>query len=625
MARARLNSGNAQAEELPKAKINKESIKQVMRLLSYLKPYRTKFFLGLVCLILSSASSFLFPLLMGRLIGTGAQAEQGGKMVPNEILDVFPTDINTVALTLLGVLFIQAIFSYFRINWFVEVAEKGLADIRRDTYHKLITLPMNFFSQRRVGELNSRLSADLSQIQDAITTTLAEMIRQIIIFIGGITFLILVSGKLTLMLLAVLPILVVVAVTFGKFIRKISRQAQDKLAESNTIVEETLQGISNVKAFVNESFEVGRYNKSVREVVKIAMRGAKFRGIFASFIVFCLFGTIVSVVWYGSHLVQTGEISIASMFTFILLSTFVGAAMGSFPELYATMQKAFGASERVLEILAEENEPISMDEEKNVVHQKIHGNLDFQNVVFSYPSRKEITVLNGVSFEARKGEKVAIIGPSGAGKSTIAGLILRFYETQSGSLLFDGIPSTEFSLTDIRNQVAIVPQDVLLFGGTIRENIAYGRLKASEEDILMAARRANAHEFIIGFPEGYDTLVGERGVKLSGGQRQRIAIARALLKDPALLILDEATSSLDSESERLVQEALEELMKNRTSIIIAHRLSTIREADKIIVLEKGKVIESGKHSELMKNEGGLYRYLSQLQLEVQEPEEKSII
>ncbi|MCF8452824.1 MAG: ATP-binding cassette domain-containing protein [Pedobacter sp.] len=625
MARARLNSGNAQAEELPKAKINKESIKQVMRLLSYLKPYRTKFFLGLICLILSSASSFLFPLLMGRLIGTGAQAEQGGKMVPNEILDVFPTDINTVALTLLAVLFIQAIFSYFRINWFVEVAEKGLADIRRDTYHKLNTLPMNFFSQRRVGELNSRLSADLSQIQDAITTTLAEMIRQIIIFIGGITFLILVSGKLTLMLLAVLPILVVVAVTFGKFIRKISRQAQDKLAESNTIVEETLQGISNVKAFVNESFEVGRYNKSVREVVKIAMRGAKFRGIFASFIVFCLFGTIVSVVWYGSHLVQTGEISIASMFTFILLSTFVGAAMGSFPELYTTMQKAFGASERVLEILAEENEPISMEQEKNAIHQRIHGNLDFQNVVFSYPSRKEITVLNGVSFEAKKGEKVAIIGPSGAGKSTIAGLILRFYETQSGSLLFDGIPSTEFSLTDIRNQVAIVPQDVLLFGGTIRENIAYGRLNANEEDILMAARRANAHEFISGFPEGYDTLVGERGVKLSGGQRQRIAIARALLKDPALLILDEATSSLDSESERLVQEALEELMKNRTSIIIAHRLSTIREADKIIVLEKGKVIESGKHSELIKNEGGLYRYLSQLQLEIQEPEEKNII
>ncbi len=615
MARARLNSGNAQSEELPKAKINKESIKQVMRLLTYLKPYRVKFFLGLACLILSSASSFLFPLLMGRLIGTGASPKQPGNIMPKEMLDFFPSDINTVALTLLGVLFVQSIFSFFRINWFVEVAEKGLADIRRDTYHKLITLPMNFFSQRRVGELNSRLSADLSQIQDAITTTLAEMIRQVIIFTGGIIFLVLVSGKLTLMLLAVLPVMVVIAVVFGRFIRKLSRQAQDKLAESNTIVEETLQGITNVKAFVNEAFEVGRYNKSIREVVKIAMRGAKFRGVFASFIVFCLFGTIVSVVWYGSHLVQAGEISLASMFTFILLSTFVGAAMGSFPELYATMQKAFGASERVLEILAEENEPISMNEENNEVKRKIKGNLEFRNVVFSYPSRKEITVLNGVSFEAKIGEKVAIIGPSGAGKSTIASLILRFYETQQGQLLFDGSSSSDYTLTDIRNQVAIVPQDVLLFGGTIRENIAYGRLNANEAEIRQASARANAHDFIESFPEGYDTLVGERGIKLSGGQRQRIAIARALLKDPAILILDEATSSLDSESERLVQEALEELMKNRTSIIIAHRLSTIREADKIVVLEKGKVIETGSHSELMKNEEGLYRYLSQLQLE----------
>lgn len=618
MARARLNSGNAQAEELPKAKINKDSIKQVMRLLKYLRPYRTKFFLGFACLILSSASTFLFPLLLGRLIGSGAQMGQSGKMVPNKVLDIFPTDIDTVALTLLAVLFIQSIFSFFRINLFVEVAEKGLADIRRDTYHKLITLPMNFFSQRRVGELNSRLSADLSQIQDAITTTLAEMIRQIITFTGGIIFLVLVSGKLTLMLLAVLPVLVAVGVIFGRFIRKLSRQAQDKLGESNTIVEETLHGISNVKAFVNESYEVNRYNKSIREVVKIAMRGAKFRGVFASFIIFCLFGAIVSVVWYGSHLVQTGEIGLSSMVTFILLSTFVGAAMGSFPELYATIQKAVGASERVLEILAEENEPISMNEDEIAISKKIEGDLEFRNVKFAYPSRKEITVLNGVSFKANKGEKVAIIGPSGAGKSTIAGLILRFYDAQEGSLLFDGNSSENYSLTDIRKQVAIVPQDVLLFGGTIRENIAYGRLNAGEEDIIKAAKRANAHDFICSFPESYDTIVGERGVKLSGGQRQRIAIARALLKDPAILVLDEATSSLDSESERLVQEALEELMKNRTSVIIAHRLSTIREADQIIVLEKGKVVESGRHSELMNNEEGLYRYLSLLQLESQE-------
>ncbi len=348
------------------------------------------------------------------------------------------------------------------------------------------------------------------------------------------------------------------------------------------------------------------------------MRGAKFRGVFASFIIFCLFGAIVSVVWYGSHLVQSGEIGLSSMVTFILLSTFVGAAMGSFPELYATMQKAVGACERVLEILAEVNEPIYLEGNQNDIQTKIEGDLEFKDVKFSYPSRKEITVLNGVSFKARKGDKVAIIGPSGAGKSTIAGLILRFYDAQEGMILFDGVASSDYTLTDIRKQVAIVPQDVLLFGGTIRGNIAYGKINASEEDIVKAAKRANAHDFISGFPESYDTLVGERGVKLSGGQRQRIAIARALLKDPAILILDEATSSLDSESERLVQEALEELMKNRTSIIIAHRLSTIREADQIVVLEKGKVVESGNHAELMSNEKGLYRYLSELQLESQE-------
>ena len=615
MARSRLNSGNTQAEELPKAKINKQSIQQVIRLLSYLRPYRGKFLLGFIFLILSSASFFLFPLLMGRLIGTSTAPTPGSQM-SKEILDYFPSELNAVALTLLGVLLIQAIFSYFRITLFVEVAEKGLADIRRDTYFKLITLPMNFFNQRRVGELNSRLSADLSQIQDAITTTLAEMIRQTITFIGGVIFLVLVSGKLTLMLLSVLPVFVIIAVVFGRFIRKISRQAQDKLAESNTIVEETLQGISNVKAFVNETFEVGRYNKSIREVVAIAMRGARYRGIFASFIIFCLLGTIVSVVWYGVHLVQTGEISMASMVTFILLSTFVGAAMGSFPELYATMQKAFGASERVLEILGEQNEPISINKDENVVRQKIHGSLEFDDIQFSYPSRSEISVLNGVSFKALAGEKVAIVGPSGAGKSTIAGLILRFYDAQGGKLLFDGKSAGEFSLTDIRNQVAIVPQDVLLFGGSIYENIAYGKLDASREEVISAAKRANAHDFISGFPEAYETLVGERGVKLSGGQRQRIAIARALLKDPAILILDEATSSLDSESERLVQEALEELMKNRTSIIIAHRLSTIREADRIVVLEKGKVIESGTHDELLQIDQGLYRYLSGLQFEV---------
>ncbi|GAA3982851.1 hypothetical protein GCM10022210_38020 [Mucilaginibacter dorajii] len=404
---------------------------------------------------------------------------------------------------------------------------------------------------------------------------------------------------------------------FGRFIRKLSRQAQDKLGESNTIVEETLQGIANVKAFVNEAYEANRYNKILRNVVDIAVKGAKFRGIFASFIVFFLFGTFVGVIWYGSVLVHNHELDFGELTKFIFYSIFAGAAMGSFPDLYANLQKAVGASERVLEILAEKGEDISMIENNNQVDQPIKGDLTFDNVVFAYPSRPELTILKGISFDAAAGQKVAIVGPSGSGKSTMASLILQFYHPQNGSILFDGRTADEYSITDIRNQVAIVPQDVLLFGGSILENIAYGRLNASKEDIIQAAKRANAHQFITSFPEGYETIVGERGVKLSGGQRQRIAIARALLKNPSILILDEATSSLDSESERLVQEALEELMKDRTSIIIAHRLSTIREADKIIVLEKGEIIESGNHAELIGNEQGLYRYLSQLQFETQ--------
>jgi len=604
MARVRLNSGNAQEEDLPKAKINRESIQKISELLRYLKPYRWRFFIGMFFLFLSSITGLAFPALLGTMI----DAAQG-----KQKYNFMPSSIHLIGLISFGVLLIQSLVSFFRIRLFVEVAEKSLADIRRDTYFRLITLPMHFFSQRRVGELNSRISADLSQIQDTITTTLAELIRQVIVLIGGISFLFIVSSKLTLLNIAILPLLVIVAVFFGRYMRQLSRQAQDKLAESNTVLEETLQGISNVKAFVNEAYEANRYDKSLREVVQIALRGANFRGGFASFIIFAIFGAIVGVIWYGSVLVFQGELTVGSLTTYILYSVFVGAAMGSFPELYANVQKAVGASERVLEILKEKNEPISIKVENNKIKQTINGSLKFNEVVFAYPSRKEITVLNSVSFTAKAGEKVAIVGPSGAGKSTIAGLILRFYTPQSGHILFDNKTADQYSLTDIRNQVAIVPQDVLLFGGSIIENIAYGRLNATKDEIIVAAKRANAHQFIVDFPEGYETMVGERGIKLSGGQRQRIAIARALLKNPSILILDEATSSLDSESERLVQEALEELMKGRTSIIIAHRLSTIREADKIVVLEKGVVIETGTHQELMQNKEGLYRYLSQLQ------------
>ncbi|HEY4323329.1 MAG TPA: ABC transporter transmembrane domain-containing protein [Mucilaginibacter sp.] len=607
MARRRLNSGDSQGKELSKAKINSKSLKQVGRLLSFVKPYRGKFIAAFFLLLISSLVGLSFPRFLGALIDA-AQGKHKHSFLPDTL--------NGIGLLAFAALFVQAVVSFFRVIWFVQVAEKSLADIRRDTYFKLITLPMNFFSNRRVGELNSRISADLSQIQDAITTTLADMINKLILLIGGITLLVIASPRLTLMLLLIMPVMIVIAVFFGRFIRKLSRQTQDKLAESNIVVEETLQGIASVKAFVNEAFEAGRYDRILRDVVKLAVKGAKFRGFFASFIIFCLFGAIAAVIWYGSVMVSNGQLTIGKLTEFVILGIFVAASMGSFPDLYAGIQKAIGATERVLEILDENGENISIREHDNNVKQKIEGNLSFSNVVFAYPSRPELTVLNDISFDAGAGQKVAIVGPSGSGKSTMAALILQFYHPQSGAILFDGKPAADYSLTDIRNQVAIVPQDVMLFGGTIRENIAYGKLSASKDEIIQAAQRANAHHFITSFPEAYDTVVGERGVKLSGGQRQRIAIARALLKNPSILILDEATSSLDSESERLVQEALEELMKNRTSVIIAHRLSTIREANKIIVLEKGKIIESGSHQELISNEQGLYRYLSALQFEV---------
>lgn len=606
MARNGLNSSSSPSQEFSKSKINKENIQKISALLSYLKPYKTKYLIGMVFLLLSSVGGLAFPAIIQVMVdvATGKAPKYG-----------LPNSINQIGYIAFAILFVQAFVSFFRIRLFVEVAEKALADIRRDTYFKMITLPMNFFANRRVGELNSRISADLSQVQDTLTTTLAEMIRQIILLVGGIGILIYVSGKLTFFLLCIFPVIVVAGVFFGKALRKISKSAQDKLAESNTIVEETLQGISNVKAFVNEAFEANRYEKSLQKVVKIALRGANYRGMFASFIVFCLFGAIMGVLWYGASLVQAGSLSVGDIVAYLLYSFFVGAAMGSFPELYANVQKAIGSSERVLEILQEENEPISIKEADNKVKEVLKGNLTFNNAIFNYPSRKDITVLNGVSFEAKAGDKIAIIGSSGAGKSTIASLILKFYNLQQGDILFDNKSIKDLALTDIRQQVAIVPQDVILFGGTIKENIAYGKLSASDEEIMEAAKKANAHQFITGFPEAYETVVGERGVKLSGGQRQRIAIARALLKDPVILILDEATSSLDSESERLVQEALEVLMKNRTSIIIAHRLSTIREADKIIVLDKGVIVESGNHQELSQNEDGLYKRLSSLQFE----------
>ena len=470
---------------------------------------------------------------------------------------------------------------------------------------------MQFFSERRVGELNSRISSDIALLQETFTTTIAEFLRQILIIFIGVALLAYLSIKLTLLMLALVPVVVIVAVIFGKKIRGLSKEAQNQVADSNVIVEETLQGIATVKAFVNESFEYMRYKKKTEEIIGISLKGAIWRGAFASFIIFCLFGSIVAVIWYGVILVQGNEMSIGDLFTFILYSVFVGASLGGIADLYSQLQKAVGATENLLEIFDEERE------EEQIINTKLtvdKGEIKFQDVDFAYPNRADIPVLKNLNFSIKAGQQVALVGPSGAGKSTITSLILKFYTAQKGEVLIDGINIMDYGLENLRSSMAIVPQDVILFGGSIYDNILYGKPNATKEEVQKAAKKANAYDFIQGFPEGFQTLVGERGVQLSGGQRQRIAIARAILKDPKILILDEATSSLDSQSEQLVQQALDELMKGRTSLVIAHRLSTIQKADHILVLKDGELVESGTHEELNNKEEGLYKNLKELQM-----------
>lgn len=582
-----------------KKKITKASLKKSLRLFKYVKPYAGTFAIGLVFLFLSSGASMVFPYLTGQLVDAAN----------TDFLD----QINRIALLLLGVFFLNAIFSFFRIYLFAIVTQKTLASLRQATYYQLIRLKMKFFSERRVGELNSRISSDISLLQETLTTTIAEFLRQIIIIIIGIALLTYISGKLTLLMLALVPVVVLVAVLFGKKIRKLSKEAQDAVADSNVIVEETLQGIATVKAFVNEQFEYLRYKKRTDDVIGVSLKGAKWRGAFASFIIFCLFGSIVAVIWYGVVLVQEDQLTIGDLFTFILYSVFVGASLGGIADLYSQLQKAIGATENLLEIFEEEKEE---EEEKQHTKKISEGKISFKAVDFAYPSRSDVEVLKQLSFEIESGQQVALVGPSGAGKSTITSLILKFFEVSKGEILIDGKAIDDYALTDLRAAMAIVPQDVVLFGGSIYDNILYGNPKASKKEVKEAAQKANAAEFIEAFPDGYSTLVGERGVQLSGGQRQRIAIARAILKNPKILILDEATSSLDSKSEQLVQQALDELMKGRTSLVIAHRLSTIQKADNILVLQEGKLVESGTHQELLAKENGLYRDLKSLQMGV---------
>ncbi|NNM30874.1 MAG: ATP-binding cassette domain-containing protein [Akkermansiaceae bacterium] len=570
----------------------------------YLRKYRLIFYPSLAALFITAGLSLAFPYFLGSLIGSPIEMARGAVEV-----DLLQEEVNRVVLILLSLLGLQAFLAYWRVRGFYKAGESALNDIRRDVFARLVRLPVSFFHEHRAGELSTRVAGDLEVLRETLLTTVPQLARQSVILAGGLVFIFISSVKLSLIMLAMIPVVVLFIAIFGRKIRTFSRQAQDALAAGNVVVEESTQGIQEVKAYGNEEFEERRYASRLEEFLSVTLRGAGARAFFVSFVIFVLFGSISVVVWFGAGMLMRGEISGQEFGRFILFSVFVGASLGALPEIVGQVQKANGATERLREILAEEPEAAGTDDGTTA----LTGAVEARGLTFAYPSRPDATVLDEVSFAVEPGERIAFVGASGAGKSTLFSLLLGFYEPQGGRLLFDGKDAGSIPLGVRRGAMALVPQDVLLFGGSIAENIAYGRPGASEDEIRAAARSAYAADFIEEFPEGYETLVGPRGVKLSGGQRQRIAIARAILADPRILLLDEATSALDSESERLVQQALDELMKGRTSLIIAHRLGTVKHADRIYVLQEGRINETGRHEELI-DAGGTYRLLAQTQL-----------
>ena len=589
-----------------KIKLTKESYSKASGIFRYLKPYGFIYFIGWIFLVLSTSAGLVFPYLLGKLLGTNSATN-----MQDSVELISTTSINNVAFTLFVLFGFQALFSFVRVVIFNNVTENALRDLRNDAFDKLVYMPMDFFNRNKVGELTSRLSADVTQIQETLRTTIAEFFRQIIIVVGGIFFLLFISWKLSLIMLATVPVMAIIAVFFGRYIRRLSKEAQDFTAESNSIVEEALTGITNVKAFTNEYFALSRFKNSTQKTRDLNVKSGVWRGLFVSFIIFCLFGAIVFIIWQGMLMTQgkNPELSSEGFYQFVLFTIMMGASVGSLPDLYASIQKSIGATENLMNII---NEKTEKAENTGTSKATIQGDIEFKNVSFAYPQRKDMTILKNVSFGIEKNKTLALVGPSGSGKSTISSLILNFYHSTAGQILIDQLPITDYDLNHYRKHIAIVPQDVLLFSGSILENIRFGNTDATEQEVIEAAKKANAWEFIDSFPEKLATEVGDRGIQLSGGQKQRIAIARAILKNPQILILDEATSALDSESERLVQDALDKLMKGRTSIVIAHRLSTIRNADNILVLQHGDILESGTHQELIEKKG-LYADLVALQ------------
>jgi ATP-binding cassette, subfamily B, bacterial MsbA len=582
-------------------------ISALKELLPRLRPYRGRLVLAVLLLLLNSAIFLAFPRVVGYMLDAAFMAGD------RNLLD-------RVALGLLGLFLIQAVAQFAQTYLISASGERVIGKLRVDVFSHVVTLPPSFFAERRTGELISRLTADISLLQGVMSYQVAELARQLLYLAGALLMLTLTHPTLTTTTLLVVPVVVGVSVFFGRALRRVSTGVQDRVAEGMAAAEEAISQIRTVQSFVQEKTEVARYGGRIQEAVRAAIGRALMRGVFFASVSFASFGAIVVVLWQGGRLVLTGQLTAGTLVAFLLYAVTVAFAVAGLASLWSGFQEAAGAAQRVFELLGTRSElrdppaPVALP-------APVHGDVRFENVWFHYGSGKEESprwILRGIDLHVRPGETVALVGPSGSGKTSLVSLVPRFWDPHEGTVRLDGIDLRRLSLNALRSNIAVVAQETLLFSGSIRENIAYGRPDASEAEIESAARAAHAHEFVRMLPAGYDTLVGERGVNLSGGQRQRVAIARALLKDPAVLILDEATSNLDAESEGLIEDALQKLLIGRTTLIIAHRLATVRRADRLIVLDHGQILEEGTHAELIA-QGGLYSRLYARQFQTNHP------
>jgi subfamily B ATP-binding cassette protein MsbA len=562
-----------------------------------MRPYRVQIALASIALLVSAGITLVFPLVVRYLLDAA-------------FVRASAPALNRIALILAGLFAAQALLNFGQVWVLTAAAERIIAKLRDDLFAHLVRLSPGFFTERRSGELTSRLATDVTLLQSVMTYQATELSRQVLFLVGGVVMLTLTHPQLTVTTLAVVPVIVGTAWLFGRSLKKASTGVQDRVADAMGSADEAFAQIRTVQSFTREVVEARRFSAQLRDVVIAAVRRAKIRGAFFGVITFCAFGGVVIVLWQGGRLVLARELTPGALVEFLFYAFFVAAAVGSLASLFGNYQEAVGAAHRVFELL--DTNPTVVDPPAPVaLPRPVRGDVRFEHVTFAYGPDLP-TVLHDVSFHIAPGEVVALVGPSGAGKTTVASLMSRFWDVPNGTVMLDGIDIRCLSLVDLRGAVGLVPQEPALFSGTVRDNIAYARPDASDADVIAAARAAHAWEFIARLPDGLETRVGERGVKLSGGQRQRIAIARVFLKDPALVLLDEATSSLDSESERLVNSAMEELLTGRSTLIIAHRLSTVRRADRLLVLDGGRIVEEGSHAELLAG-SGVYARLYRVQ------------